>query len=399
MLFYLKQTSNIILKLFVLTAALLTVACGGTSGSSSGPAASNPGSSGSDSLPPNVSAALAKSGIDLSVSSETGGAAQESSALHAIYPDTGVLDEHGAIRMVFTNPVDSEATTPDMIQLYNETRSEFVDLDFQFIKHEVTIVPTTPPSVSDQYILLIHKGVVLTSGSPLQTSFWADFTLPPREPLKITFGMEPAAISHPSRELQIIFNSEIDAETVADNVTFFDITSNSPEDFEFRKDPGQHGFFINPSLYLKPDHTYELTVKAGVQDVDGRSLGYDFVKQYTVASGPFHPAIDIASPARGQQDFDPASPIIIQFSEMMDPSSVDGEHNYIRTYYGTDNFVPSSAYIDGNRLFIVPATPLAYDRSYQIELPYQASNWLVATNGYQLAGRQTIKFRTIKAPE
>jgi len=385
MLSAVKEISANTLKLFTIATSLMLVACGGSSDSAS-PA----------SLPPNVSAALAQSGVDLAAPSASD--SQEASVLHAIFPASGELDLQGKITLVFLHPVDSESTTPEMIQLYNETQGYFVDLEFQFNGHEVSVIPTTSPTRPDQYILLVHQGIPLTNGSQLQESFWLDFALPPLSPLTLEISADSAIIERPRSDLQMIFKSQMDPESLTENVTLFDITTNEPEDIEIRHDPGQHGFFVNPVFSLNADHTYELTIKPGVQDIYGRTLEHDFVKRYTVTSGPFHPTIDISSPADGQEDFDPANEIVIQFSELMDPTSVSSDHNYIRAFYGTETFVPSTAYIEADKLIIVPDTPLEYGRSYEIELPYLHPDWLVATNGYQLHGFHTIHFRTIENP-
>ena len=372
--------------------ALIQAGCGG---SSAGDERANP-----DLLPPNTAAALIQSGVDIEAPLQTAAVNPNDLVVGDMNPRSGNLGWEGEITLYFTEIIDPASVTPENIQIFNETKAQFIDVDFEFDAHEITLIPATKPVPGDLHILLVHEGIRSTNNMVLKQSLWADFSRLQPEPLELAriTNQPVSTLRDPDDDLLFQFNNHIDRETMAGNVTFRSVTTNTPVDFEFRKDPLQTGFFINPVFRLKAGHTYEATLKLDLRDVDGQSLGYEFVKQFVVSNGPFHATVDLRIPAEGEQGFDPASQISIRYSDLLDPATVAQDFNYLRT---AGNLYPSTTvYAEGDTLYIIPDEPLEYDETYFIALPFLHHQSLFGANGLKVGHGWTTTwaFTTIADP-
>ena len=78
----------------------------------------------------------------------------------------------------------------------------------------------------------------------------------------------------------------------------------------------------------------------------------------------------------------------------MDPDTAV-DHEYLRSNKDGYSVVPTTAYIEGDTLYIIPDQPLDYDTSYSLELPYLGTDLIRGTNGLQVGGgRNAWNFRT-----
>src|SRR5205823_6487947 len=91
----------------------------------------------------------------------------------------------------------------------------------------------------------------------------------------------------------------------------------------------------------------------------------DVTLTYATSGDTTPPTIVLRSPAPGALDVDPASPITITFSELMNPASITTSSIKLRPA-GTTNNVAATITYSGSTVVLQPTAPLAGSTTYQV---------------------------------
>ncbi|MDJ0785391.1 MAG: carboxypeptidase regulatory-like domain-containing protein [Myxococcota bacterium] len=107
------------------------------------------------------------------------------------------------------------------------------------------------------------------------------------------------------------------------------------------------------------------------------------------------PVVTATTPPAGATGVDPATPIALDFSERLDPASVDGTTLLLQRIDGTPGPVPVTPTLDATarRVLVTPAAPLASGASFELV----ATPGIRDVAGNPLAVEERVAFSTVSA--
>ncbi len=154
---------------------------------------------------------------------------------------------------------------------------------------------------------------------------------------------------------------------------------------ELRYDPLHHCLRFTPHERLNPDTLYVITLRGGdgLFDLAGLPLEQDFTASFYTGSLTSSLRLTSASPARGEEGVDPRTPLRLEFSDALDPQSLQPE---VLRVTDAQNRVVKGRLSLGNepwQLSFEPREPWRLRNTYTVEIQGGQS-------GLRSEGRQTL---------
>jgi hypothetical protein len=264
----------------------------------------------------------------------------------------------------------------------------------------VTFVPAAPWAPNSSYTIYIGTGIKSSSGNPLlqysNTSFSTGVLLAdPLVPFVVKVNpLDGTASVAINAAVSVLFSEPISPSTL--NPSTFKLITSGTEVRGRVERLGLSYFRFVPDDLLLPDTEYQIIIDASVKDTAGNSITSSFTSTFTTQTGMDNqkPAITNLSPSNGTIEVPPTDPIVITFSESMDPITLSGGNCYLTDSSGAN--VPSTVTLSaGNtQITITPIFPLFAGRYYYIHITTGVKD----IAGNNSASQLDSSFRTALAP-
>jgi hypothetical protein len=147
---------------------------------------------------------------------------------------------------------------------------------------------------------------------------------------------------------------------------------------------------LDPIAPLLPGREYRVTVSSTVADLRGNPLGADDAWTFRVFIDLVPPTITGRSPAPGSTGVDVNSNVTVQFSEAMNPSTIDSTTVRLRAT-GAGSDVPAVVTYSGLTATLDPVAPLSVATAYHVTV----SGSVTDLQGNPLGADDTWTFTTI----
>jgi Ca-activated chloride channel family protein len=196
-----------------------------------------------------------------------------------------------------------------------------------------------------------------------------DETVSKSQPVGIRVTTIWESKSHPVTRL--MFDRAMDLDSVSSAITVEPAVK-----LDLRKE-GNH-LVIEPASPLAPDTHYRFTLAASARDADGTPLDQDRQWGYVTAS----PIADVTHPVRSG---DRSTPLVIQFSTSMDPTSVS-QGLRIEPPIAGDRYWSETDTV----LMIAPSQPLPAEQAYTVHF----DSVLRDAEGNEFPPAEPVKFTT-----
>ncbi|GAB4156342.1 MAG: hypothetical protein Fur0037_24670 [Planctomycetota bacterium] len=170
----------------------------------------------------------------------------------------------------------------------------------------------------------------------------------------------------PDAEIRISFDSRVVLESLADEDTWLRVGGTATEvEGTFRLENQNRTAVFTPASSLAPETDYELQVSPLTCDESGRILERTFRSSFrTEDHSP--PSVAEVSFAPGQTGVSRTDPILVRFSEDIDPATVTANSVYLRDSFGAT--YPTEAAVDGADLSVRPIADLPGDRPFVLAI-------------------------------
>ena len=183
----------------------------------------------------------------------------------------------------------------------------------------------------------------------------------------IVTGHSPAdgAIQVPQDEsITISFNAPINAESVQSEQIIVADDRGQPLLGSFAIATGNRQVLFQPAASLAQDSTYRVTVKKLVYDTGFRTLERDYTFSFRTTD-PTPPTVQTTTPHPGQKGFDPQGTLQVEFSETMDPATLNGMTVTLR---GPTSVLSCNLACHGRRLVVRPVADLPGNATCQFTI-------------------------------
>ena len=135
---------------------------------------------------------------------------------------------------------------------------------------------------------------------------------------------------------------------------------------------------------------YTLTVRTLVYDTGYRTLARDYSFSFrSLDTTP--PTVESSDPAPDSAGFSPQAPLVVRFSEPLDPATVDTRTILLRDPYGND--LPRSVSLAGDTVTVTPLADLLGGKRHTLTIRSK-SQGVMDRSGNPLAQDQTVLFET-----
>ena len=126
-------------------------------------------------------------------------------------------------------------------------------------------------------------------------------------------------------------------------------------------DPVSSSAVLVPQSPLAANQTFTVTIAGSVSDANGETLGVDFSWQFRTdgSTDELAPTVLSITPQDGATSVDVSTPVVIQFSELINPASIDASSVSI-------NGVQATLSYQGNSVQLIPASPLEFNQTYTV---------------------------------
>jgi hypothetical protein len=263
----------------------------------------------------------------------------------------------------------------------------------------VTFVPTNPWSPNTSYTIYLNTSIKSSSGNPLlqysNTSFSTGTVLADTVPPFVVNVNPPDGSSSVATNASISVQfSQYMSPTSINGASLH--LSGATGNISGKVVGSGSSFSFIPDGLLAPNTQHTLTIENTVSDIAGNHMASAFTSTFATQTGTdTYPAvITNVSPSNGTTGVPPTNPIVITFSESMNPITLSSGNCYIND--NSSNAVPSTIGLSagGTQVTITPIQPLFANASYSINITTGAQD----VAGNSLASALSSSFTTALAP-
>ncbi|MDJ0833417.1 MAG: Ig-like domain-containing protein [Gammaproteobacteria bacterium] len=319
-------------------------------------------------------------------------------------PGSGAADVliDSGITLGFSEPLDPASITSSNIQLGIYYDDPFfgpyfspvsASLGYDPVNFVVTLTPEFPLNFLQEYTVIVNPGV--TDNSPAKNPLvaaeeWsftteADSYGPTITQVTPADGSQDVAVQ---TTIYINFSETIDSTSVdASTVLVSGMTA-----YIY----GGHNYIsiTTDTGWLPFDQTISVTLTQGITDDDGNPMASDYSFSFTTEADVDPPQLSSSSLVDGQKMVSTAPSFIFEFSEPMDPTTID-DTSFELTEGGSP--IAATVAYDANdfSVSVVPDSALSHDSDYQLRL----SATIADQQGNLLGSDAIYAFRTAGLPQ
>jgi hypothetical protein len=306
------------------------------------------------------------------------------------------------VSATFSEPLD--ATTVNGTTFFVKTQGGTLipaTVTYNAATRTALLAPAAPLPNASPLSATITTGIKDVPGNKLAADFTFSFTTRDEVPPTVVASSPAngAAGVQPNSPITVTFSEAMDASTItAANVTL-KLTSNaSVVSGTVAYNPATLTATFTPSASLAFGTGYTLAVSTGAQDASGNALAAGFSSAFTTAGAPdtTPPSVLSITPANGAAGVSVNTAVSVQFSEAMDPLTING--NTISLVLAS-NSSPVSGIVSysqaTNTATFTPSVALSFATSYLASVTTGAKDQA----GNPLIAAATATFTTASAPD
>ena len=322
--------------------------------------------------------------------------AQDGPAPPRVYETAPLAGEElpleGSVTFYFDQPMAQDAA-PDV------TVTPDVPGDAAWVD-ETTLVftPAEPFERATEYTFTLGAGLTSAEGVPLAEPFTLALRTVGYLEVSQTLPGDDAALVDVDSAITVIFNRPVVPLVVAEDM------AGLPQPLTLDPPVEGEGEWLNTSIYvftpsegLRGATTYTATVEAGLEDVTGGVLAEDY--RWTFTTVP--PEVVRVRPETGQEDVVLEAPVIVEFSQTMDPDAVEDAFTLAPIPPEGDTTEPEPVAgsfkwsDDGRTLTFQPDDMLVLGTLYRVRINGEAA---LSSTGAPLGETFLAAFKTVPAP-
>ncbi|MCL5030163.1 MAG: Ig-like domain-containing protein [Bacteroidetes bacterium] len=191
------------------------------------------------------------------------------------------------IKYTFSIAMD-QAKTQNAITINPPAQGTFTWADY---RHTLVFTPTTLLNPSIKYTITVAQTAQSILGMPIDSSYSFTFNTKPSVPLNVVTSYPANNQSGISTTVRVIvsFNTPVIKTSLGGKIFFQDSTGNSVsiKNAAYNEINGSGVLSFVPSSTLAENSVYKITIKAGIQSINGSQLINDFVSTFTTGKNYF----------------------------------------------------------------------------------------------------------------
>ncbi len=304
------------------------------------------------------------------------------------------------ISVTFSEWIDAESIAGNF-QIYRFGSKDHVQGEWIVDRRTVTFVPLAPLPASAPFRATVRTGIVDLAGNALAQDFEWTFTTgrAPDTTAPEVRGIVPSSDATGvdlSSAVVATFSEAIAPASLAGAFAVFREGTEQPIDVALVAEGSTAT--VRPSSSLEANTRYRAVIYAAVTDRSGNSLLQPYTWHFTTGAAPDTraPVIASTSPLKGASDVAVDARIVAEFSEAMQPESVEDSEAVILTRGEDDERVDVTLqYEDGQVSVLPPSGGLNAETRYTVTVRARVRD----TSGNAMASDYSWSFTTRAAPD
>lgn len=322
------------------------------------------------------------------------GSVSDTSGFVTIAVENGVADfePDGILSVEFTGPMDEASITDQTFQV-NDSSGNPVEGEITYNPDNYTasFTPSVPYEYNETYTIILTNGLQDAQGNHPSESITSSFTIKADNDPPAIETVSPAedAIADKATDITVVFNEPVVPASVTLDSFSVTLSDGTVVDGEFAFSDGNRSVSLSPTNDLASE-TVTVNI-SGITDLNENicaDTSWNFTTNWvedTVA-----PLLDSFSPESDVVGVEVNKNIVLNFSEAIEPSTIDG--SFIKLYAGENDVEGAFSFEDNNRRVIYnPTENLQWNTEYTIEITslvkdlagnsYEGGSWNFVTEG------------------
>jgi hypothetical protein len=304
------------------------------------------------------------------------------------------------ITITFSKAMNASTINSTNITLRKTSSGDFLfgTVSYNAATHVATYTPPENIEAPLSYTVTVDKSVTDSVGLQLGTNFQFVFTTGDGTPPTVTSrnpasGAKGVTVGSP---IKVTFSEDMDPRFVQPSVGGFTVSLNGSQVTGVASyDSATRTASYQPTQPLSDNTTYTVILRSWVTDVTGMPIGTESQWTFTTVDNT-PPTAGIGAPPRGNADIQPNALVIVNFSEPMDPATINSSTLILRNTTAGVDVAGTIAMSQNNTIAtLTPSSPLTPGNAYTITVTIGAKD--VAGNA--LKNEVTSNFFTTSTPD
>lgn len=304
------------------------------------------------------------------------------------------VDVHAAIQLIFDKGVVIESLRDQDTHLRTEDSETNIEGTLRLAENDraVSFTPVAPLALEANYVFQLSALTCDAEGHLLDTQYQFSFrTLDNTAPTIQSSNLTGQQNRSRSTAIQVTFSEPLDiASLTANTVQLIDTFGQT---YNCRREIAANTISITPQAELPGDRNFTLTLGTGLRDLAGNTLAVAFTSSFRTDSDFTSPSVFGAWPAVGALHISPSVEPVIEFSESMDPATVEPASVFFHDEFGSQVAFTVIANENQHTLRLKPLQNLSANRSFEITFLTGIAA-VTDVSGNPLTATQALSFST-----
>lgn len=323
-------------------------------------------------------------------------------------PGANLVGVNSIVSGIFSEPMNpSSVNGSTIILVANGGAPVAATVTYNAAYNGFALLPSSPLSANTLYTATIlggASGVKDAAGNALAANYTWNFTTEPEPDLVApqVVSVIPAlnAVAQPTNVLaQVLFNEDMALASMNENSVQMQNAANELVPVTISYNSANRTMTITPQAALANATAYTIFLRSGtngVKDLSGNSLAADYSWSFTTVADLQAPVVNSSTPAAGASSVLTTTSVTAQFSEPVDPASINGTTVELRDAASALVNATISYNAATRTVTLQPATALLNGTTYSFIIKGGASG-VKDLAGNALANNFAINFSTVSA--